>query len=805
MTRVSQHICETSWRLVGVQRVIAFALVACLAAAAGRPVSAQDDRPFTQQPYIGISTRNHVLPEDQGTRCIVSWLYPGPVVGTGFNSKYMQRGDFILAVNGQDVATADEFTGAINRLSPGDTVELRVQYTDPPETGALPTPGTGTRVETVTILLASRADWVGPVSRVAVPNEERVPEALKRLGTEPTALEVYVDTQVDAQGLNEPIDALKAYFEETLNKNYGINMLSYVAYGFHHPTRLNEIQKALTEPMSTIARKPSDLTGSVRQWLDVPIKLIRENVADLPAPDWTDPPASALRLADMLERSQGQVENTFLKLDVEQTGTLLQTMREMTDLVANEFYITSHPEVQRLIRALNASSSMDFECLFTAVDVLASLMGHSDPPAVDAARSVPLPDVLVSAVKGDVLAIAHRGGDWVVYGGPGPNEYDLSVIAVVIDAAGDDVYRYPVQERPSVQVVVDFAGNDQYVASESADGPGSAMLGVNLIVDHAGNDRYEGGARSCGVGIMGVGMIVDHSGADQYAGTRWSLGAAFYGLGAIMDLGGDSDVYTAHTFSQAIGGPRGIGLILDQNGRDLYRCNGPIPSGYGTAAVYAGISQGVGFGVRGYDTGGIGLLCDLGGDDRYEAGEFSQGGAYYWGLGVLYDRAGRDLYYGNRYGQAFAAHQALGVLADDGGDDTYWGMTAATQSGSWDICATLLIDRGGNDTYQADGLAQGGASMQAIAWLIDLDGTDRYCAPDGATQGQSGGNSYHYDETGCYSWSLLLDAGGQPDIYTRTNRSNGMISSTGTANEGHPADSGLHGLFIDTEDHLAQE
>ena len=39
------------------------------------------------------------------------------------------------------------------------------------------------------------------------------------------------------------------------------------------------------------------------------------------------------------------------------------------------------------------------------------------------------------------------------------------------------------------------------------------------------------------------------------------------------------------------------------------------------------------------------MISDLGGDDRYEAGELAQGGGYFYGLGILHDASGRDLYY----------------------------------------------------------------------------------------------------------------------------------------------------------------
>ena len=131
--------------------------------------------------------------------------------------------------------------------------------------------------------------------------------------------------------------------------------------------------------------------------------------------------------------------------------------------------------------------------------------------------------------------------------------------------------------------------------------------------------------------------------------------------------------------------------------------------------MHASFSQGIGFGYRKYAAGGIGILCDVTGDDKYQAGEFSQGGAYFHGLGILRDFSGDDSFRGNRYTQGFGVHQAFGVLIDDAGDDTYWGMTAADQGSAWDIAAGALLDKEGNDSYTAQGMTQGSAAMQGIA------------------------------------------------------------------------------------------
>lgn len=749
----------------------------------------RDERPIADQPFHGMLVRDHA--ETGGL--LVGWILPGPLGGTGFASDVVNRGDLILAVNGQRL-NREGFSAFLRSARPGETITLTVRHTGGDAGGAVPSAGGGTDEREHQITLASREQWSGPIAHLRAGDPPFDADATLGVSADSTALEEFIRGHVERFDLAAPIDRLLDYFKTTVEENNGANMLSRVRTGFHRPTRLVELQGRVTGGLGEAPRDPRRIFLEAAANLDGAAPALADPV------DLAEPRRSVESVAAALRQSQTQLDAAFGGIDPELRASLPATLLDITETVAQSIYIHGHPEAKRLIDGLRASRNVDFDALLAAGAALSGFMngnaaGPADAPAIVA------PEPLLRLVTGDILAFEPLGDEWIVYGGAGPNTYDMSQIAAVIDAGGDDEYRYASTDVaapanwPRAQLIVDLAGNDHYLGG--ARGPAGAIMGVSLIVDHAGNDRYEGRSRACGVGVMGVGVILDRGGADVYSGTRWSIGAGFYGLGAIIDGGADGDAYLAEMMSQGIGGPRGFGVIIDEAGRDLYRVNGPTPSVYGTPAVYAGFSQGVGFGVRLYDTGGIGVIADLGGDDRYEGGEFCQGGAYYWGLGILHDRAGNDLYYGNRYGQAWAAHQALGILVDDAGDDTYWSMTAASQSGSWDICATLLLDRAGNDSYHADGLAQGGASQQAIAWFIDLEGIDRYIAPAGATQGQSGGNEYHYDESGCWSWSLFLDAGGSEDFYS-TGRPNGAVLSTGQPDTSAPHNSPLHGLFIDT-------
>ena len=193
----------------------------------------------------------------------------------------------------------------------------------------------------------------------------------------------------------------------------------------------------------------------------------------------------------------------------------------------------------------------------------------------------------------------------------------------------------------------------------------------------------------------------------------------------------------------------------------------------------------------------MGILADFGGDDRYESGEFSQGGGYFYGFGMLLDQSGNDLYRGNHYAQGFTSHQAAGVLIDLAGDDAYWSMISAAQGAAWDTSISLLLDAAGNDSYRGNALSQGSAAEQALAMFCDLDGSDHYVGLGPFIQGESGDNAYHFKDTKARSFSVLIDAGSGEDFFS-SKRTRGGVTVTGPAlTEGAPASAPLFGLMID--------
>ncbi len=364
----------------------------------------------------------------------------------------------------------------------------------------------------------------------------------------------------------------------------------------------------------------------------------------------------------------------------------------------------------------------------------------------------------------NAAVIAERKTDFgdIVVAGRGRSRYQGREFAVLFELGGDDVYANAQATSiwgsiPSA-VIVDFSGDDAY-ETHAPFRQGCGDMGVGILADLAGDDSYIGLKYTQGAGFCGVGLLIDRAGNDTYRGLQMHQGVGHWGAGALVDESGD-DRYEAHCCSQGVGLAGGVGIIRDMgDGADSYYCKGDQASGYGTAGVFEGWGQGVGFGYRPYASGGVGIALDEGGADVMEAGNFSQGGGYFYGFGILYSGGdGDDHYIGSRWAQGFGCHQASGCMIEEGGDDRYCTRYAVVQGIAWDEADCLFIERAGNDRYEGGSFSQGAAAQNGFTIFLEMAGDDTYLYTN---QGRAGGNDYH----GGKSLSFFADLGGGADVY----------------------------------------
>ena len=307
-----------------------------------------------------------------------------------------------------------------------------------------------------------------------------------------------------------------------------------------------------------------------------------------------------------------------------------------------------------------------------------------------------------------------------------------------------------------------------------------------MLVDLAGDDTYDAKGSSLGCGLYGTGVLWDLAGNDSYRSRGpWGQGCGHVGVGALIDLEGD-DEYDCVEQAQGLGGTLGAGLLIDVKGNDTYlaRDDGNVSALYLNQSV--AMAQGCGYGRRadigdGHSlAGGVGILVDGAGDDRYHAQVWAQGCAYWWALGILEDRGGNDQYQNGKYSAGAAAHFAIGVCVDLAGNDRHneRNTTAKNQfqGHARDGSIGVFVDGDGDDTYDVNNHCAGAADLNSIGLFWDRRGDDLYTFHDQALGPPNGWN-----DTGAFgvasrytpfrsfrddlpSWGLFLDTGGK-DVY----------------------------------------
>ncbi len=453
-----------------------------------------------------------------------------------------------------------------------------------------------------------------------------------------------------------------------------------------------------------------------------------------------------------------------------------------------------------------------------SLQVQAALLGDVDVGAMAGAAA----RVLEAIEEADLASLAGTSGTLTIdtpagrigVGGPGADTYEgagWERTLLLIELGGDDTYRMPAGATSSathgVSVVVDLAGRDSYgyvevpVASDvgpeghrrlPSDGEGRAAappasrstvsrqgagrLGIGLLLDLGPEgDRYRSLRMSQGWGSLGVGLLYDRAGDDVYEGESGVQGASSFGVGLLIDEAGN-DEYVAYHAAQGFAYVRAVGVLYDRDGDDVYFGHpsdvlyvSPQDAGSNSSFV-----QGAGFGRRDdagrvYMSGGLAVLRDLAGADRYTAGVFAQSTGYWYGTGMLLEGGGDDHYDAVWYVQSGDAHFAISVLLEDGGSDDYNQLATRRNvaiGGGHDFSIAWFVDASGDDVYRAPGISFGGGNDGGAGIFADLLGTDSYDATGNNSFGH--GNSPPDDtlraRTGTVG--IFLEADGA-DTYAR--------------------------------------
>lgn len=712
-------------------RFVASLLAALLAAACSQVPPVVSDTVSAAQtagerPYIGLGLSAVDTPGGLGLR--VNSVYPGsPADRAG-----VEFGDVVLAIEGDAISTWDRskaaelFRARILSTVPGQSVRLRVSRAGLVQeriaTPEIPRIGAGPKV--LKSDAAIHPEWLS-----AEPVEEE--RTAERLTASHGATEDYRDLRARLARLSGPADPFR---------------IEEVAYLQRNPFRL----RAAADAMAARIRPVSEPVHTAQRFLREAMRLLQGDAPAAqalsplpPLKTGLSPKAHMEQLAELLAQADAAWTEAFKALSAEELDFLHANADALARQVESSGTLYEDPDRERRrrnVRVIELAARVNIRPL---IESAMSLVRAGERAYLDGLRR-DLESAGLKLASSEVLSEKTPHGE-ILIGGTGDNRYanlDGRGVAILIDLGGNDFYANRVAasgKTRRVSLVVDAAGDDAY-ESNTDYAQASGFLGIGILVDAAGNDSYIGTRMSQGASLLGVGLLVDSAGDDRYRAITFSQGSAFWGAAGLIEAAGN-DSYDALLVSQAVGIAGGIGGLIDGGGNDSYYAKGAVPSGYGTPGTFAGWSQGVGLGLRGYASGGVGILYDSGGDNRMESGDFSQGGGYYFGWGLVFAGTGNDRYIGSRYAQGFSAHYALGTFIEAGGNDIYETRDAVAAGLAWDVSVTWFEDRGGDDTYPAQGFSIGASAQNSIAVFVDRAGKDRLVGGTPPAIGQL--NDYH--------------------------------------------------------------
>ena len=302
-------------------------------------------------------------------------------------------------------------------------------------------------------------------------------------------------------------------------------------------------------------------------------------------------------------------------------------------------------------------------------------------------------DLIAKDVQTKVIETSYGK---IAIGGTGDDTYNGN-FALIIDLGGSDTYVSPQIDKNEmlltpVRCIIDFNGNDAYIGEDYCFGSG--YFGIGMVIDMAGNDSYSAGSFSLGSALFGFGLLLDEGGSDIYKGNDFSQGSAAFGVGILHDRN-SNDIYHCRQFSQGFGFTSGIGILSDVSGDDSYQS-----SKIGEKKIETKLrsySQGAALGLPGRSCGGIGIIFDHSGSDKYLAELYSQSYADCKGFAVFHDSGGGDYFQNLGLSMASADNNAFSYFMNKGGEDIY--QCAERTASPDDFSCSVFYDPDGADKY----------------------------------------------------------------------------------------------------------
>lgn len=637
------------------------------------------------KPYLGIYLAPVIAESTPHPSCRENHVIQaaGILNGSPAAKAGLKKNDIILSLN--DVPTCNDegsvvgtFREAVEQQTPGAKIKLDILRND--------------QRLSITALPELRPLYLQP--------EAGHPE-IGQCRTGPSLLEKELHAENITSLFNNLLDEL--YIRSNMDHNPGLAIalksnplqLKEVTYAMRHPLSVGEAGRELSKRIIHALQDNSRLLQGAAALLDI----------ELPSPK-APAEISFSALLQIMDKAKNGIEEALSNLSPEEKA-LLQ------DKAINPW------KDDQWNRILEISTKVDRAGLFRALSPLLSFLTTENLTLLKE-------DIInrFGSGRGPVLYEAMTNMGRVIVGGFGPDIYQEDA-ALILDLGGDDLYLNNAGgTRPgmSLSLVIDWGGDNHYISRENFS-QGAGVMGGGFLVDLGEHATFSALDGSQGAGFWGVGLLFHGNGRATYTARRYCQGTGQMGIGMLIG-GRGSDHYTCSYGGQGLGLFGGAGLLADSAGDDSYQLGGLEPDFRDPKKSTISLGQGFGKGLRSEEglegvPGGIGMLIDLQGSDKYSADYFAQGASYYYGLGILHDLSGDDQYISGRYSQGAGIHYSAGVLIDQQGNDSYYASFGVAQGLGHDYGIGFLEDSSGDNRFWGGSLVQGAATNGSIGILIN--------------------------------------------------------------------------------------
>lgn len=427
------------------------------------------------------------------------------------------------------------------------------------------------------------------------------------------------------------------------------------------------------------------------------------------------------RLIGGIEQANAAISNALSKLTVQERTDLVSTL----PVIASDGQITTAFSPKRLSDSgpeIAALGRVDLAAIRAAGARLESIVEGEVPKLKQMQAEYAFQGDLTTTVDGLKVEISggedteHAANDAALCISFGPRAHFTGRYGAGMANAG---------------VLIDLSASSTYDVPDASVGCG--ILGIGIAHIAGGGHMLRSHALAFGAGLGGVGVLTVEGGLNDFDSSAMAQGFGAWGIG-LLDAKGGENSFRGKYLCQGAGRTGGLGWLVEQAGRNHYRCGRLVKDGEdGFRTMGQGFGGGLGAGL----SGGLGLLTAKGSEDVAIGDSLCQGAGAWSGVGSVYNDGSDATWEADAKAQGVGEESGAGYFFQEGSDNLMGLHEALGHGAGWRYGLGVVAVRGNHNVFAArDEKAGFGDDRGCGLFLLDGDGNRVFGEP-----GIAAGNS----------------------------------------------------------------